>query len=466
VATNIQHCLISRVIQDKDFHSLEKMQINEEYFSSREVAQVFRYIRDIYHSPETAGEVPSLAMVQLKYPAFAFHPSDDSVPLLASKLREEKIRAELLNLSSILEQEAQTNPAAAMATLKTQVSRLSALAEVGEDLSIAGAYQMLLSQYETVQDSGGIIGIPYPWHPLNEETQGMQGGQFIVLYGRPKSMKTWVAIDIAVHAYLHARRRVLFYTREMSPRMVAQRVAARMARVDYGKFKNGKLQPEVKKRVFENLQMLIDDEKIAGTDGHQPFFVITTDRSSNGGKGSGGVSWLQSKIRDLKPDLVIVDGMYLMRDDRSGQRTVDWKAVAHISQDLKLTAQEFDIPLIGVTQANRAAEKAKGEDLTELAFSDSLGQDADAVIRVTRHASVDQETKFHRTELHLNFPGLREGRLDGIVIHGQPATDFSFIRSIISADEQTKEKEYTPKSSGYSNGVATFSNPGARRAGL
>jgi hypothetical protein len=152
--------------------------------------------------------------------------------------------------------------------------------------------------------------------------------------------------------------------------------------VDYKAFKNGKLQPDMKARAFGILQELMQDEMTAGTNNiHQPYLKVISDRSGANGAEGGGVGWLRSKIRDFKPDIVFVDGMYLMKDDRTNSRNVDWKNITNISQDLKLTAQDFDIPLVGVTQANRSADKSTGEDLTELAYADALGQDADAVFR-------------------------------------------------------------------------------------
>jgi replicative DNA helicase len=443
---NIELALITRVIVDGDFHTLDKVQITEEFFSNAEALEVYRYLKGVYYDPASVGCVPSIEMVQYRFPAFRPFMTNDSVPVLASQLRQEKMRIDLLMLSQNLQVEAERNPLEAIASLRTESARISALAEAGEDLSMAGVSRMLREQYETVAQTGGVIGIPYPWEVLNTETQGMQGGQFIILYGRPKSMKTWVAIWMARYCYMECRKRVLFYTREMSPRLVAQRVAAAIARVDYKAFKNGTLQPELKQRTFDILDTLMEDEKSAGQYGyHQPFFQIVSDRSASRGGGGGGVGWLQSKIRDLKPDIVFVDGMYLMKDDRTNSRSVDWKNIAHISQDLKLTSQDFDIPVIGITQANRAADKSKGEDLTELAYADALGQDADAVFRISKKTKIDENTKRKTTELYMTAPGLREGEFDGIVLSAFPATGFDYLRTLIPGDS---DEEYTEKKGG------------------
>lgn len=425
--------LLTRVIEDKDFHSLEKAQITQEFFASPECIALYNYIREVYYHPGSAGFVPSKQLIMERFPNMYLAPSADPVPVLAHELRKEKIRIEILSLAQDIMIEADKNPLAAKARLLAESSKISALAEVGEDLSMSSAYQSLLQNYNTVQNSGGILGIPYPWLPVNEETQGKLPGQFIVIYGRPKSMKSFVAIYMACHDYLSSRRRVMFYTREMHPMLVAQRMAACIAGVDYKAFKNGQLQPELKAQTFNILQELMEDEKNAGETGTvQPALKIVSDRGA-GGSG-GGVSWLRSKIKEFKPHIVYVDGMYLMRDDRTNQRTVDWKAIAHISQDLKLTAQEFEVPLIGVTQANRGSQKSAGEDLTELAFSDSLGQDADAVFRVSKKERIDDH-KIKQSEIWITAPGLREGKFEGIVVGGNPCTDFSFKRLLTGMEK-------------------------------
>ena len=432
--SNIEHALITKVIDEKAFHVLEKAGINDSFLSIPEVIQIYQYIKQEFHNPLSPGSVPSREMVAYRFGSYSPFESRDSIGTLVMQLREEKLRAEIQILAQDLQTKVEANPLEALASLRLKSTELAALAEVGSDLSMATAFHMLRERYDTVAQSGGVIGIPFPWQPLNEESQGMQGGQFIVIYGRPKSMKTWVGIDIATYAYAYARRRVMYYTREMPPEQIAQRVAARIARVDYKKFKNGTLQPNVRDHVFEILQTLGDAELAAGAFGYrQPFFQIVSDRG--GGAGGGGVGWLQSKIRELQPDLVVVDGMYLMRDDRSSQRTVDWKSITHISQDLKLTASEFNIPLIGITQANRGAEKTKGEDLTEIAFADAIGMDTDLALRVIKKVITDETTKQKRTEIMLTAPGFREGTFDGIVIHGQPATNFDYIRTITNNDE-------------------------------
>ncbi len=437
MSANIELSLLTRVVETHDFHSLEKLKIDEGYFLTPEAREVFRFLRDTFHNPQTAGLVPTIDFIRYRFPSLHLSSPPDAVPVLCQQLRQDRIRMELLTLAQSINDRANLDVGSVLAEIRAKSVELSSLSEVGSDLSMANAYDMLWNQYSMVQNTGGMLGIPYPWEALNEETQGMQGSQFIVLYGRPKSMKTWIAGYMAKHAYFAARKRVLFYTKEMNVGLVAQRMACLFAGVDYKTFKNGKLQPELRDRVFYILRQLKDDElsmSVGGNKARNPYFILTTDRGS-----TGGVSWLRAKIRETDPDLVVVDGMYLMPDDRGGKHTQEHHRMMHISRDLKGAAQEFDIPIVGVTQANRGADKSKGDDLTELAFSDALGQDADAVFRVSKVEKI--EDNILRTYIYLKAPGLREGRFDGIVLRGEPATSFDYVRTMVPEDSDADYEE-------------------------
>ena len=56
---NLELALITKVIDDRDFHSLEKAQITEEFFTTPEAAELYRYLHSVYHDPTSPGSVPS-----------------------------------------------------------------------------------------------------------------------------------------------------------------------------------------------------------------------------------------------------------------------------------------------------------------------------------------------------------------------------------------------------------------------
>lgn len=444
MGSSIEHQLICKIVELQDFHTVEKLKIDETFFlTDSQARDAFRFLSEHYHNEHTYGSVPSWQILQQRFYGFPWAGSNDTLPTLCQELRHNKMRAELLTLIEELNTTAIADPQTAIGLVKDAVAKFSSEHEISNDFLLSHAVDKLEADYDLLAQSGGITGIPYPWDILNEDTQGMHPGNLIIFYGRPKNLKSWVALVIATNAYLKGQR-VLIWSNEMSGMEVLRRVACIVARVDYDKFKKAKLDPGTRAKVFEILRCIKDDELAKGNYGHQPAFMALRPNPD-----TSGVSSLQSKIREFNPDLVIVDGLYLMKDDRSKTRNVDWKSIAHISQDLKRTAGQFNIPIIGVTQANRQADKdPKKADLMELAYADALAQDCDLCIRVFKH--VDPTT--HNLELALSIAGGRETTLDGFVIHGVPATNFEFKRATLM--DQDKAADTKPHSNGV-NGIST-----------
>lgn len=452
MAANIEHQVIGKIIETRDFHTVSKLKIDESFFlSDSQTKEAFRFIRDHFHNEHTYGSVPSWELLQSRFAGFPWAYSYDSLASLCQELRRYKMRADVLSCADEVAQVADSDPAQAMAILREAVTRMSTQHEITSDLSLANAYEQLYSDYNTVANAHGVTGIPYPWDILNDDTQGMHPSQFIVIYGRPKSMKTWVALNMACHAYMRGLR-VLIWSLEMNEMQMLRRIAAIICGIDYDKFKKGKLEPATQQRVWQILQAIRDEELVrVNHSGHTPALLATQPRGE-----SSGIASLQAKMNEFKPDLVIVDGMYLMRDDRTKVRTIDWKAVAHISQDLKQTARMFQIPIIGVTQANRGADKdPKKADLSELAYADAIAQDCDLCLRV--HKQKDQSSQ--DWEIVLSIPGGRETQLDSFVIHGCAATNFGFKRATVTDPNNPPPQQQQNGGGGGKKGGGGGGNP-------
>lgn len=420
MAANIEYQLISRVLDFSDFNTVQKARITEEFFFEALCKQVFCFIRDHYLSRHTYGAVPSWEIVNQRYPAFQRAYSNDAVSTLCEQLHQAKMSAQLISLADQLYQVAAVNPREGLDVVREHSALLSSQHEISNDMLMSDAYEHLKREYDLVASGQGLLGIPWPWDPVNDETQGLQGGQFIVLYGRPKNMKTWVGLACAAHAYIAARQRVLVISMEMKSIDIQRRAASVCAKIDYAKLRKATLQPYDHDRFFQWLQWLKNSEHSAMTQaGHHPAFMATS------GMG-GGIGMVQSKIYEFKPDLVIVDGLYRMKDDRTRSRSIDWKNVTNVVQDLNETAKSLNIPIIGITQANRAAAKSspKDADVSEMAFADALGQECDMAIRVKKE--IDQQT--HEPEIIMSFPAAREYTVENVVIHGLPGVNFGFKR--------------------------------------
>lgn len=428
MAASIEHQLLCKIIETGDFNTVEKMRINEGFFLGGHTSyqEIFRAISIHFHNQWTINTTPSWQLISTWFPGFAWIGSKDSVAALCLELKKAKLRAQVIGLADEITLKADVSPADALVTIKEAATRLHTEHEISSDILMTSAYDTLRNEYNIVQQSGGITGIPYPpsWSLLNEDTQGIHDEDYIIIYGRPKSMKSWVAFYIGALAYYWSRMRVLIWSMEMSKLQCLRRCACIIASVDYTRVKNAKLDPATEAEFFNTLWWLGEQEKQYPnqTTGRPGALLIVSPQEAQMA-GGVGVTALQAKIREFEPDLVIADGIYLMGDDRDQRKTMDWKAVAHISQDLKGTTKAYKVPIIATTQANRSAKNPndKEADLSELAYADALAQDCDMAMRV--HKQPLKET--NETELILSIPGSREGKLDGFVIYGEPATNFS-----------------------------------------
>jgi replicative DNA helicase len=455
VAASLEHQVVSKIVELQDFHLVEKLRIDETYFFSPECRTIFQYLRDHFHSKNTFNSVPSFQLVSQIFPGFQYAPSTDSLNTLIEQMRLAKMRVEALDYGEKIMRLAESNPRAALEAIRAAAAEMSSRHEFTNDMLLSDAYDELFRDYEMVSTGHGITGLPWPWAPLNEATQGMHPGEFILIYGRPKSMKTWVAIYIVTLLNMYCNARVLVYSLEMKPKIILRRVAAVRSVINYKTLLAGKLQPHDHDRFFMNLAELKNEAKTMNGSARHAAFLVT------GGGGNNGINFLHSKIREFRPDIVLIDGLYLMNDDRQNKKTVDWKAIAHISQDTKVTAREFNLPILATGQANRGASKdAKDANVSEIAYSDALGQDTDFSMRVGRRK--DPSTR--EPELVLAFPGSRETDLDSLLIHGIPALNFglksTFVVDAEEDDDQNGQQKYTKKSNGEAKVTPTI--PAAR----
>jgi len=226
------------------------------------------------------------------------------------------------------------------------------------DLDWGASAEDRYNDYLELQNKGGIDGYRTPFQTLDEATQGWHDGEFILVVARQGVGKTWLT-NIMAHKNYRDGLKVIYFTKEMPSKQVARRFDALEYNLPYQELRSGKLnsfrEAEWRNKVQEGLpvgQMVIVGEE------------------------TGGVSQVAAKIERHKPDIVFIDGMYLMDDD---QRARDnWLKISNISRDMKRLAKRVMIPIIATVQFNRSADNSKG-DASNIAYGD-IAKDADIIL--------------------------------------------------------------------------------------
>jgi replicative DNA helicase len=384
MAENIELRLIAKIVNDGNFREALKSKMNIELLSVGEARSMFQTIWEYYHNPKHPGRVPTRRLMEKRHPGFIpMKRGKETIAELVEEIREASITRKILEVIETAEEEVREDPYGTLERLRGDILSIQGMTATSRDLYLHEAYKDIKREYALAKSAEGIMGVPWPWERFNDETNGMLPEDLIIIYGRMKSMKTFVGCAIAAHAYIGANRRVLFYSAEMSPPQIMKRLACAIAEVDYKAMKKGELRRDQEQSLYDMLDQVAADEEADREGGHKRSLLVTSDKDD--ARGMGGISHVQAKAEEFEPDLIIVDSFYRLRDDRSGKNDYDWKIQSSIAQDLKHLAQRLRVPVIGITQANRSSiAKQEGEGMDDVSYSDAIGQEADLGLRIVK----------------------------------------------------------------------------------
>lgn len=232
-----------------------------------------------------------------------------------------------------------------------------------------------------------ISGVSSGFKDLDELTTGFQEGDLVIIGGRPSMGKTALCLNIAQYSAKESRLPVAIFSLEMSKRQLAMRMLCSEASVDSNSIRKG----IIKKSDWHKLT------SAASNLGDAPIYI---DDSSD-------ITALEmrAKSRRLKLEhglgLVIVDYLQLMRG-RSGAERRE-QEISEISRSLKSLARELSVPVIALSQLNRAVESRKPPipTLADLRESGAIEQDADLILFLYREEVYNKEAEKGKAELHI-----------------------------------------------------------------
>jgi replicative DNA helicase len=249
---------------------------------------------------------------------------------------------------------------------------------------------------------GVYTGFPY----LDEITGGVQPGDTWVIAGEPATGKTYILCRCAVGA-VRTGKKVLFVSMEMSNLQVGRRSLAMGASVSANGMRLGRLSRFAMNQVQEFLSQWEHDN------GERLIFVE--------GRVNYSVRDVKAKIREVKPDIVLLDGAYMIR---SGKSFVSrWEMNLEVIETLKQIAMEDNIGMIATFQFD---QKQRTKGLSTIMGGQAIGQIASVVIGIENEESDDDHESVKYKELTL-YKG-REGEVAKIRLR------YDMNRTIIEQD--------------------------------
>jgi replicative DNA helicase len=359
--------------------------LTEKHFMDFDRRQIFEFMRNYWNNPTTARTLPTFGRIRKKWPSFqptALSDEADTLPRLINELKMRSLQSDTLGMADYFRELAEDDPVEAVHALKAGLRDLEIRTDKAPSppIGLQGIAEIAREQYYGAK-SGVLYGIPWPWKCLTEDTLGKRPGDFIVLYGRMKSLKTWIATYCAGYDFLVNKRRVAFWSKEMSKEKLGLRMAGTLAGVDYHLFKAGCLPPQLEERTFRILDQLSQHKTRSQIEGEAELGVA--DIMLMAGRGAPKtLDDLKDVVEEFQPDIVYLDSFYHIDSSRSGGLTERWKRVSALAEDVKEWAEELTLPVVAVHQANRFGEKTYGNTLADMADADVIAREADLIIRV------------------------------------------------------------------------------------
>ena len=261
---------------------------------------------------------------------------------------------------------------------------------------------------------------------LDNAVTGIEPDDYIAIVARPGCGKSWMAEYFGIQAWRQGKR-VLYYSGEMDIESIGYRFDCLNANFSNRGLRNGKDDLGNGKRLTDYQNYVADTKTKDG-------FIVITPKDFGGNRPT--VNDITRCAEEHKVDLIVLDQMSLLRDQRRGATTRD--QYNNISTDILTYVESKNIPVILVAQANRGASQGTktkdgvAPELTEIMESDKIGQDAKKVFTLVKTDGI----------LTIAIKKGRNGG-DGIDVKMNWNIDLGILKPLIDDEEiDTLEEDY------------------------
>ena len=392
---------ISHLIQGKDFFDVNNKIIFNEIYDLASAGQIIDVVvlEDCLKSKgmlDRVGGLSYLGQLARKVPTSAH------IRAYADIIKEKSIMRELINISNrtvqAVHQSEQGDFKQVLDKAESEIFGIASQSDINDGLHKIGP--VVNTYIETVYSKKNSNEIDYllsGYSEFDKLVSGLQKSDLIIIAGRPSMGKTAFAMNIAQDIVFKQKKKVGFFSLEMSAQSIALRMLSSLSSVSQQKIRTGDYEasPKDTKAVTSAIEMMNDCD----------FYIDDTAAISP--------MDLRSKARRMKRetgiDMIVVDYLQLMSIPQYSENRVN--EIAEVTRSLKAIAKELDIPVVALSQLNRGVETRndKRPFLSDLRESGSIEQDADLIIFLYRDEVYDPNTDQKniaeiRVEKHRNGP--------------------------------------------------------------
>ena len=236
---------------------------------------------------------------------------------------------------------------------------------------------------EIAKNGSSLLGASTGYKDLDSKLQGLQDGDLIIVAARPSMGKTALSMNIVENLALNKDipGGVLVFSLEMPAESLTTRLLASNAKIDQQKVRSASMNQSDLKKFMESSSKLKD----------LPLYIDDSSMLSP--------MELRARARRIarqEPNglsLIVVDYLQLMQLPTSQENRVN--QISEISRSLKMLAKELNVPVIALSQLNRAVEQRpnKRPIMADLRDSGAIEQDADVILFIYRDEVYNEDSE-------------------------------------------------------------------------
>ena len=314
-------------------------------------------------------------------------PSSGNIVYYAKIIQEHALLRDLITTTSDISRKSRDPQQSISELLAEAENKITEIATRTSDKNYSHIKDILLTNFDKLEEisktKSEITGLPTGFMDLDRITSGLHASDLIILAARPSMGKTALALNIASYAAIRneSQGAVLMFSLEMSKEQLTMRMLTSESRIDSHKMRTGNLEQEDWDKLAKATDRLsVAPMYINDTSNITPYEVATICKQLD-------------KELENGVSLIILDYLQLMQGNRKTNSRE--QEIAEISRALKGLAKDLNVPVVALSQLNRALENRsdKRPQLSDLRESGSIEQDADIILFIYRDEVYNEDTE-------------------------------------------------------------------------
>ncbi len=405
-----EQAVIGSMIMDAEAIPIAMEKLSDADFYNKQYASLFKAMVEIYNEGRDCDlvtikakleemEVPSeVISIDFVRNILDMVPTSANIKQYADIVYEKAVMRNLIRANENIANTCYAGNKSLDVVLEETEKSIFDLIQSGNTSDYVPVRQIVLNLFDKIeqaaQTKGNITGLETGFKKLDTQLSGLQASDLILIAARPSVGKSAFALNITENIAIKHNIPVAIFSLEMSSEQLINRILSQNSMVSSQKIRIGDLSDNEWGNLVESANVI----------GNSNIIIDDTPGIS--------IGEMRSKCRKFKLEkdirLIIVDYLQLVTTNTPhGSREQE---IAEISRTLKGIARELNIPVIALSQLNRAAETREDRKpiLADLRESGSIEQDADVVMLMSRY--YDREKKEEdRNRIILNVAKQRNG---------------------------------------------------------